>query len=156
VGDLLKAVEACSTYPGSLANILSTGFNNIREGFEIIQDAVGVAADIETERLMQKVYYLNVLANVTPMLGLLGTVQGMIYAFGTLANMPPGSAQQTMLANNISHGLWATAVGLGIALPSLTVFTVLKNKATSIVLTMEALTLDMIKGLKNVEVVEDA
>ncbi len=153
-GDLALAMQACQEHPSPFANILATGFNNIREGFEILQDAVGVAADIETERLMQRVLYINVQVAVAPMLGLLGTVQGMILAFNSLATMQAGAAQQAMLALNISQALWTTAAGLMIALPALTVFTMLKNKATKIILNMEAMTLEMTKGLKNVEVVE--
>ncbi len=154
-GDLALAMRSCAEHPSPFANILATGFNNIREGFEIIQDAVGVAADIETERLMQRVLYINVQVAVAPMLGLLGTVQGMILAFHSLATMQAGAAQQAMLALNISQALWTTAAGLIIALPALTVFTMLKNKAAKIILNMEAMTLEMTKGLKNVEVVEE-
>ena len=60
-----------------------------------------------------------------------------------------------MLALNISHGLWATAVGLSTAVPATVYFFYFKNKATKIILGMEALTLDIIKSLRNVEVVED-
>ena len=154
-GDLAMAMQACEEHPSPFANILATGFNNIREGFDILQDAVGVAADIETERLMQRVLYINVQVAVAPMLGLLGTVQGMILAFNSLATMQAGAAQQAMLALNISQALWTTAAGLIIALPALTVFTMLKNKAAKIILNMEAMTLEMTKGLRNVEVVEE-
>ena len=88
------------------------------------------------------------------MLGLIGTVQGMIYAFRTLGLQEAGLAQQAMLALNISHGLWATAVGLATAVPATIYFYYFKNKATKIILGMEALTLDVIKTLRNVEVVE--
>jgi len=154
-GDLVKAMENCRQNPGALSKILLAGFNNVEEGFEVIQDSVGVAADIESEKLLSRVTYLSVISNTTPMLGLIGTVQGMIMAFGTLGTTQAGAAQQAMLALNISHGLWATAVGLGTAVPATVYFFYFKNKATRIILGMEALTLDIIKSLRNVEVVED-
>ena len=154
-GDLLKAIQFCDTAPGPLANILKAGFAQVEEGYEVVQDAVGVAADLEAEKMLSRVTYLSVISNTTPMLGLIGTVQGMIFAFSTLSTMEAGAAQQTMLAGNISHGLWATAVGLGTAVPATIYFYFFKNRAMSIILRMEALTLDLIKALRNVEVVAD-
>ncbi|MFH0880017.1 MAG: MotA/TolQ/ExbB proton channel family protein [Lentisphaerota bacterium] len=154
-GDVMKALKHCEDYPGPMANILSAGFSNVKEGFDVIQDQVGVAADLESEKLMQRVAYLNVCANIAPMLGLLGTVQGMIYAFATLATAQAGAAQQAMLAMNIAQALWTTAAGLVVAIPAVTFFTFFKNRATKIILGMEGLTMDLIKSLRNVEVVEE-
>ncbi len=154
-GDLVKAMDFCTHNPGPLSKILLAGFGNVEEGFEVVQDSVAVAADIEGEKLLSRVTYLSVISNTTPMLGLIGTVQGMIFAFATLGTQAAGAAQQAMLAMNISHGLWATAVGLCTAVPATIYFFYFKNKATKIILGMEALTLDIIKSLRHVEVVED-
>jgi len=153
-GDILKAVECCDRTPCPLSGILKAGFSNVEEGFEVIQDAVSVSADIESEKLLGRVSWLSVIANTTPMLGLIGTVQGMIFAFFNLGTKAAGAEQQAMLAINISHGLWATAVGLGTAVPATIFFFFFKNRANKIILSMEALTLDVIKSLRNVEVVE--
>ena len=154
-GDVMKALKYCEGAPGPMANILSAGFSNVKEGFDVIQDVVGVAADIEGEKLMQRVAYLNVCANLAPMLGLLGTVQGMIYAFASLATTQAGAAQQALLALNIAQALWTTAAGLVVAIPAISFYTFFKNRATSVILGMEALTMDLIKSLRNVEVVEE-
>lgn len=154
-GDVMKALKICEDSPGSLANILSAGFANVKEGFDVIQDVVGVSADLEGEKLLQRVAYLNVCANLAPMLGLLGTVQGMIYAFAALATMTAGAAQQAALAMNISQALWTTAAGLCIAIPAVSFYTFFRNRATKIMLGMEGLTMDLIKSLRNVEVVEE-
>lgn len=154
-GDLLKAIQYCDSTPGPLSSILKAGFAQVEEGYEVVQDAVGVAADLETERLLSRVTYLSVISNTTPMLGLIGTVQGMIFAFLTLGTMEAGAAQQAMLAVNISHGLWATAIGLGTAVPATIFFYFFKNRSMGIILRMEALTLDLIKALRNVEVVSE-
>jgi len=154
-GDLLKALQCCENTPAPLSRILKAGFTNAEEGFEVVQDAVGVAADMEAEMLMQRVTYLSVISNTTPMLGLIGTVQGMILAFFKLGTMAAGAAQTNMLAVNISHGLWATAVGLGTAVPAGIYYFYFKMRCTRIILHQEALTLDLIKTLRNVEVVHD-
>jgi biopolymer transport protein ExbB len=154
-GDVMKALKYCEGAPGPMASILSAGFSNVKEGFDVIQDVVRVAADIEGEKLMQRVAYLNVCANLAPMLGLLGTVQGMIYAFASLATTQAGAAQQALLALNIAQALWTTAAGLVVAIPAISFYTFFKNRATSVILGMEALTMDLIKSLRNVEVVEE-
>ncbi len=154
-GDVMKAIKHCEEQPGALANILSAGFSNVQEGFEAVQEAIGVAADLESEKLMQRITYLNVVANLAPMLGLLGTVQGMIFAFANLATTTAGAAQQQMLAVNIAQALYTTAGGLIAAVPALGFFFYFKNKAAKIILGMEALTTDLVKSLRNVEVVAE-
>ena len=151
-GDVMKALEHCEQEPCPVANILSAGFSNVEEGFDTIQDAVSVAAAMEEEQLMQRVNYLNVVGNLAPMLGLLGTVQGMIAAFAGLAQAGAGGGGA--LAESISQALWTTAFGLFIAIPALAFFYFFRNKASTIILTMEMHTLEEIKILRNVEVVE--
>ncbi len=154
-GDIMKALKQCEARPTPLSSILMAGFSNVEAGYDVIQDVVGVAADMENEKLMQRVAYLNVCANVAPMLGLLGTVQGMIYAFMTLAMAEAGGAQTAMLAKNIGQALWTTAAGLIVAIPAISFYTYFKNRATTIILSMETKTLDLIKTLRNVEVVPE-
>lgn len=151
-GDVIKALKCCDDEPGPLANVLSAGFSHVEEGYDVIEDAIATAADMETEKLMQKLTWLSVVANLSPMLGLLGTVQGMIAAFATLAG---GAPDVGLLAQNISQALFTTAAGLVIAVPCVAVYYVFRNTANKIVLRMEALTMEMIKDLRHVEVVED-
>ena len=150
-GDLGAAVEACESTPGPLSNILLAGFNNISEGYDVILDAVSSAASIESEKLMQRVNYLNLCGQLAPMFGLMGTVTGMVAAFAGLATAS-GANKATALANSISGALYTTAVGLFIAVPAILGYTFVKNIASKIILTMEALTYDLIKILRGAEV----
>ena len=154
-GDVMKALQRCEQDQGPLPSILQAGFRNVKEGFEVIQEQVGAAADLESEKLMQRVAYLNMCGSIAPMLGLLGTVQGMIMAFANLANSSAGAAQQGMLAMNIAQALWTTAAGLVVAIPAVSLYTYFKNRLSRIILGMEGLTMDLIKALRNVEVVEE-
>lgn len=151
-GDVLKALQFCENEPGPLANVLTAGFSHVEEGFDVIQEAVATSADLETERIVQKLTWLAVLGNLAPMLGLLGTVQGMIMAF---ANLAGGTPDVGLLAMNISQALYTTAAGLVIAVPCVAGFYAFRNNANTIVLKMEAMTMELIKDLRNVEVVED-
>lgn len=150
-GDVLKALKACESEPGPLANILTAGFSHVEEGFDIIQEAIGTAADLEVERLMQRLTWISVCANIAPMLGLLGTVQGMIMAFENIAT---GAPDVGALALAISQALWTTAVGLCVAIPAITFYFAIRNNANRVILRMQAMTFELIKDLRNVEVVE--
>jgi biopolymer transport protein ExbB len=153
-GDLGTALESCTSRPCPLSNILAAGFNNISEGFDVIQDSVSAAADMESEKLMQRVNYLNLLGALGPMLGLLGTVTGMVDAFASLATLS-GAAKQSVLALSISQALYTTVVGLLISIPAIVGYTLLRNTTTKNLLAMETVTFDMIKVLRGAEVVED-
>jgi len=149
-GDVVKAIKACDSEPGALANILSAGFSHVEEGYDIIQEGVANAADLETERLMQRLTWISVCANIAPMVGLLGTVQGMIFAF---QDMSTGQVDIGQLSATIGFALWTTAGGLVIAVPAVACYFGMRNNANRIILRMEAMTMELIKDLRNVEVV---
>ena len=151
-GDVLRALQKCENEPGPMANILTAGFSHVEEGFDVIQDSIATAADLETEKMMQKLTWLSVVGNLAPMLGLLGTVQGMIMAFATLGQGAPDVGE---LAMNISQALFTTAGGLTIAVPCVAFYYIFRNSANRIVLRMEAITMELIKDLRNVEVVAE-
>lgn len=152
-GDVLKALQCCENNPGPMANILTAGFSHVEEGYDVIQEAIATAADLETEKIMQKLTWISVVANLAPMLGLLGTVQGMIGCFGNLAKLGVGNV--AVLAMNISQALYTTAGGLVIAIPAIAFFFSFRNSANRLILRMEAMTMELIKDLRNVEVVAE-
>jgi biopolymer transport protein ExbB len=152
-GDVMKALKACENEPSPMANILAAAFHHVEEGFDVIQEAVNAAADLETERIMQRLTWISVCSNLAPSLGLLGTVQGMIMCFATLASGVPDIGA---LAGNISQALWTTAGGLVVSIPSLTIFYSIRNNANRLILRMTALTMELIKDLRNVEVEGEA
>jgi len=153
-GDLGGALETCEANPGPLSNILMIGFSNIAEGYEVIQESVASSAEMESEKLMQRINYLNLCGQIAPMLGLMGTVTGMVAAFSGLASAS-GAAKAQVLAMSISTALWTTCIGLLISVPALLAFTLIKNFATRLILETEATVLDLIKVLRNAEIEED-
>ena len=152
-GDVMKALKACENEPSAMSNILSTAFQHVEDGYDVIQEAVNGAADLETERLMQRLTWISVCSNLGPSLGLLGTVQGMILTYQALASGGAGDA--SMLANSIGQALWTTAGGLIVSIPTITLFYSLRNKANRLIMRMTALTMELLKGLRNVEVVDE-
>jgi len=151
-GDVVKALQCCSKEPGPMANILSAGFSHVEEGFEVIQEAITTAADLETERIMQKLTWFSVNGNIAPMLGLLGTVLGMIMAFSQIGQ---SALDIGVLAVTIGFSLWTTAAGLCSAIPCVATYYIFRNNANRIILRMEAITMELIKDLRNVQIVTE-
>jgi len=151
-GDVVKALQCCDKEPGPMANILSAAFSHVEEGYDVVQEAIGTAADLEVERIMQKLSWFSVDANIAPMIGLLGTVQGMIMAFTNLAS---GAPDIGALALIIGFALWTTAAGLASAIPCIATYYYFRNNANRIVLRMEAITMELVKDLRHVQVVTE-
>lgn len=152
-GDLDTAVASCHAHPGSLSNILQEAFDNIYDGYEVVQQAVSSRSELENEKLMQRVNLLNVCGQIAPMLGLMGTVVGMVLAFAGLASAT-GAAKARVLANSISTALWTTCIGLLVSVPALLFFTYFRNNATRLLLESEATVLELIKPLRKAVVEE--
>ena len=153
-GDIVAAMDACQNTPSVMSNILTAAFQHVEEGFDVIQEAVNAASDLEQEKLMQRLTWISVCSNLGPSLGLLGTVQGMILTFQALASGGAGDA--AALANSIGQALWTTAGGLIVSIPSITAFYSLRNNANRLILRMTAVTMEFLNGLRNVSVEPEA
>ena len=143
-GDVMKAIKACEAEPSPMSNVLAAAFQHVEDGYDVIQESVNAAADLEIERIMQRLTWISVCSNLAPSLGLLGTVQGMILCFATLASGVP------------DIGALTTAGGLVVSIPALTFFYSIRNNANRLILRMTALTMELIKPLRNVEVDSEA
>jgi biopolymer transport protein ExbB len=153
-GDVVKAMEVCQQNPSAMSSIVLAAFQHIEEGFEAIQEAVTAASDLEQEKIQQRLNWISVCGNLGPSLGLLGTVQGMILTFQALSQGGAGDA--SALASSIGQALWTTAGGLCVSIPSITVFYSLRNKANRLIMRMTALTMELLKGLRHVEVLDES
>ena len=143
-GDIVAAMEACQNTPSVMSNILTAAFQHVEEGFDVIQEAVNAASDLEQEKLMQRLTWVSVCSNLGPSLGLL------ILTFQALAQGGAGDA--AALASSIGQALWTTAGGLIVSIPTITVFYSLRNNANRLILRMTAVTMEFLNGLRNVEV----
>jgi biopolymer transport protein ExbB/TolQ len=112
-GQVQKAVNSVSKSKGPLANIVRSGLMAVANGksTEEVQTAMDAIALREIPRLSRRIDLLSALANVAVLLGLLGTVSGMIAAFGAVASLPPAEKAK-VLASSISESLNATGFGL--------------------------------------------
>lgn len=127
-----------------IGQVFSAGLRNVDSPREVMKESIeeaGRAAAHELERFLTS---LGTIAAMAPLLGLLGTVIGMIEMFGAQA---PGQGNPEQLAHGISVALYNTAFGLMVAIPSLIFYRYFRAKVDSLVLEME------LQAIKLVEVV---
>ncbi|MDR3235066.1 MAG: MotA/TolQ/ExbB proton channel family protein [Planctomycetaceae bacterium] len=128
-----EAYETARSSDSAIGQILAAGLTKMAAGYKIAEQAVSDAAEEEVMRLEHRLSYLGTIASVTPMIGLLGTVWGMVDAFSVIARSgaAPNASQ---LAGGISLALVTTQIGLVIAIPALVLFEILKNRLSRFVL----------------------
>ena len=131
-GHLTEADQACRSKPSFLAFVLLNGLAEVEEGWPAIEKAMEDATAEQSARLFRKIEYLSVIGNIAPMVGLLGTVTGMIFAFQQVA-VTQGSAGAADLAEGIYQALVTTVGGLLVAIPSLGAFAIFRNRVDQFV-----------------------
>jgi len=129
------AVYTCKKTPGPVSAIVLAGLKNISKGEKNVRDAIKEAGLKEVPRLESYMNIISTVATIAPLLGLLGTVTGMIKAFNVIAKA--GVGQAMMLASGISEALLTTAFGLSVAIPSLVIYNYLSSKIDIIISDME-------------------
>lgn len=146
-----RAIEVCREQPGMFANIVLAGLLAAFRGADktAAKEAVEDAGRHETVRLHRYLGTLGTIVGVSPLLGLLGTVTGMINVFHTIARSGTGQAAQ--LSGGIAEALITTATGLLIAIPSLVAYNYFNEKAGSIVSDLERESLRVLQGLYHAE-----
>jgi len=105
-------------YPSAAANVLKAMLLKLGRPLPEIEQAMRDATEREADRLYGNVRFLTLSAAVTPLLGLLGTVQGMIQAFFVTSHLPTGADRAEMLAQGIYTALVTTFAGLCVAIPA--------------------------------------
>lgn len=128
-----------------LGRILAAGLINIQHEREVMKEAIeetGRQVVLELERFLNT---LGTIASITPLLGLLGTVIGMIKVFAAITAQ--GVGNPTVLAGGISEALITTAAGLSVAIPSLMFYRYFRGRVDMLVIKMEE------EALKLVEVI---
>jgi len=151
-----KALEICREHPGIYTNIVRAGLDMASrgEGHAVAKEAMVDAGRHETSRLNRYVGVLGTIVGISPLLGLLGTVTGMIDVFDTIAEAGTGHASE--LSSGISQALITTATGLLIAIPALVAYNFFREKVESIVGELESDSLRVLAGLYHVPVASGA
>ncbi len=129
--DQLKELRRSSP----LGRILAAGLTNSRHGREVMKDSIQEAANQVVHELERYLTILGTIAAVTPLLGLLGTVLGMIKVFAAI--MLEGTGNAAVLAGGISQALLTTAAGLGVAIPAMISHRFFIRRLDALIVTME-------------------
>lgn len=131
------ALIYCREHPSMFTNTFAAGLERCIKGdvdFEKVHEAVEEASIEQMTVLMKPIRYLSIIGATSPMLGLLGTVLGMIKAFQTMGTQ--GMAKPEMLAANIGEALITTAAGLIIAIPAMAFFFYFNNRSDKTLATL--------------------
>lgn len=129
-----------------LGQILAAGLSNSRHGREVMKDSIEEAASKVVHELERYLNPLGTIASVAPLLGLLGTVLGMIKVFAAI--MIDGGAGNTgALAGGISEALITTAAGLTVAIPAMVMHRYFSRKVDALIVTMEQEAIKLVDAL---------
>lgn len=130
-----------------LGQILAAGLGNAHLGREVMKESIEEAAGHVVHDLERYLNALGTIAAVSPLLGLLGTVVGMIKVFTEI--MAQGTGNASVLAGGISEALITTAAGLSVAIPSLIMHRYFVGRIDSIVIGLEQETIKLVDALHN-------
>ena len=128
-----------------LGRILAAGLSNSRHGREVMKDSIQEAASQVIHEMERYLTILSTIANIAPLLGLLGTVIGMIKVFTAI--MLQGTGNAGVLAGGISEALITTAAGLTVAIPAMILHRFFQRRVDTIVVTMEEEAVKLVDAL---------
>jgi biopolymer transport protein ExbB len=141
-----EAMILCRRDSSSMATIIFEGIRNFNRGREAVKDAVEGIGRQEAAKLERYVGVVGTVAAISPLLGLLGTVTGMIKAFNVISTH--GVGNPSSLAGGISEALITTAAGLIVAIPAYVMYRYLMSKVDRIILSMEKYSLHLVDLLE--------
>lgn len=137
-GGKQSALAACSAKKNALARILGAGIERLEGGAPAMEKAVEDAGSREVRRMTSSLRPLASVVTIAPLLGLLGTVWGMVEAFSNIA-LKGGMGKPELLASGISQALITTVAGLVIAIPTQAIYYWFKGKIDGFVKDVEDL-----------------
>ncbi len=145
-GDIDKAKELCNGSKAPLLKVLYTGISVSHGSEKEIQNAIDEVTLEIIPAVDKRIPYLVTLANIATLLGLLGTIQGLIQAFSAVGGADP-SQKAALLAGGISIALYTTAFGLIVAIPMLGMHAILQAKAHRIIDEIDEFSVKLINTL---------
>jgi biopolymer transport protein ExbB len=145
-GDLRGAYQMCEERDELIANVLRAGLKMHGHDRFVIQEAMESEGERGAAELWQRISYLNNIGHIAPLLGLLGTVWGMIGAFGTMAYDDSG-VKSIIMALNVAKAMITTLGGLLLAIPMMAVYFYLRGRVVRIISEVEAQSTEFIELL---------
>ena len=140
--DLKKAMTISEEQSNCLSEVIMAGLKKTGQSMKTVQDSMMEAGIKAVSRIEQKINYLSAIATIAPMLGLLGTVLGMIQAFNVIA-YEAGLGKPTALAGGIAQAMITTAFGLIVAIPAMSFHFYFKGAMDKILSDIENIATDI-------------
>jgi biopolymer transport protein ExbB len=131
--DFQGAYEYARGDDSFVARVLASGMSRLSRGYEEAVEGMQEAGEDENMSLEHRLSYVALIGTIAPMMGLMGTVQGMISSFDKIA-MSAVSPKPSELADGISTALVTTLIGLMLAIPAMVFHSILKNRIQRMVL----------------------
>jgi biopolymer transport protein ExbB len=133
-GDIDGMMVVCDQNPAPLSKVIkSCLIRLVNKGNDAeIQAALDEGALTEVPQIEKRIGFLAVIGNVATLLGLLGTIVGLIQSFAAVANADPAT-KAALLTKGISEAMNCTAFGLLVAVPAVGLYSVLQNRATKLI-----------------------
>ena len=123
-----QAYDLAKTDESFLGHVLAAGMSKVSVGYDQAIESMQNIGEEENMRVEHRLSYLALIGSVAPMVGLLGTVDGMIMSFKVIANTTTGAPDPQSLAEGVATALFTTLVGLLLAIPAITAYNILRNK----------------------------
>jgi biopolymer transport protein ExbB len=149
--DPVAAYKLCQRYPSAAATVTRTMLLKVGRPMAEMEHAVAEASQREADRMYSNVRWLNMATAVTPLMGLLGTVWGMIEAFHATTQLLPGQDRAEQLAEGIYIALVTTLAGLIVAIPSAISAHYFEGKITSLFRRMDELLFHLMAQVERYE-----
>ena len=123
-------IDLTAGEPSFLSYVMHAALSEAGHGYAAMERALEEASEERTTRMLRSIEWLNLIGNIGPMLGLMGTVWGMIGAFFSIVEV--GQADPELMAKDIGVALVTTLLGLVVAVPALSVYAVMRNRIDSL------------------------
>jgi biopolymer transport protein ExbB len=149
--DPRKAYRLCQQYPSAAADVIRVMLLRVGRPLPEIEAALEHASQREADRLYSNVRWINLAASLSTLLGLIGTIQGMIMAFHRLTVMNVAADRTTALADGIYTALVTTFAGLFVAIPSLLASHYFEGKIIKLMHQIDELALQLMPQLERYE-----
>ena len=149
-GNIAEAVALCDrVIDKPVAQVVKKGLLRAHQPESLIENGLEIAVEESTHPIKQRTQHLAMIANVATLLGLVGTIAGLITSFRSISGPTEGGASNTeLLAQGISTAMNATMLGLSVAIPAMVAFSFLMNRSNRLMSETETAavrTLDIIK-----------
>ena len=148
--DIQGAYDIARTDESVLGQVLSAGLAKLSKGYSKALEGMQEVGEEESMKLEHRLSYMALIGNLSPMIGLFGTVHGMIASFQVIA-VGGATPKPSDLAEGISTALFTTLIGLAVAIPAIAAYNILRNRVSRLLLEVGVTSEDLMSRFEDVQ-----